>query len=149
MIDSFVFLQTEKKSYLESELNSRFSNDLGSQLTYHVTRKSESEFPKRKWRHQQKLERLQEKTTRKNDADNVNLGGEQLKKWVINLSKYKLSNLQESLLAKGQNYSPSPTISPYEEYIVATEKACRKLSYNEATVLRSEMAGMLRNTTTS
>ena len=66
-------------------------------------------------------------------------------KWVINLSKYKLSNLQENLFAKGLNYSPSPTKISYEEYIVATEKACRKLSNNEATVLRSEMAGMLRN----
>ena len=135
----------QQKSELESELNSRFSSDLASQLTDHVTRKSEAEFRKTKWRHQQKLERLQEKTTRKIDVDNVDLGGEQLKKWVINLSKYKLSNPQENLLAKGLNYSPSPTKIPYEEYIVATEKACRKLSNNEATVLRSEMAGMLRN----
>ena len=135
----------QQKSELKSELNSRFSSDLASQLTDHVTRKSEAEFRKTKWRHQQKLERLQEKTTRKIDVDNVDLGGEQLKKWVINLSKYKLSNPQENLLAKGLNYSPSPTKIPYEEYIVATEKACRKLSNNEATVLRSEMAGMLRN----
>ena len=75
----------------------------------------------------------------------MDLGGEQLKKWVINLSKYKTSKPQESLLAKGLNFSPSPGKIPYEDYIIATEKACRKLPSNEATVLRSEMAGLLRN----
>ena len=138
----------QQKSHLESELNSRFTGDLACQLTDHVTRKSESEFRKTKWRHQQKLERLQDNTAqkiRRNTADNVELGGEQLKKWAVNLSKYKTSKPQESLLAKGLNFSPSPTKIPYDEYIIATEKACRKLNNNEATVLRSEMAGLLRN----
>ena len=83
--------------------------------------------------------------TNRNTVGNVDLGGEQLKKWVINLFKYKTSKPQESLLAKGLNFSPSPGKIPYEDYIIATEKACRKLPSNEATVLRSEMAGLLRN----
>ena len=94
------------------------------------------------------MERLQEKSTnktRRNTADNVELGGEQLKKWFINLSKFKLNKPQESVLAKGLNFSPSPDKIPVEDYIVATELACQKLPNNEATVLRSEMAGVLRN----
>ena len=112
-----------------------------------MNRKSESEFRKTKWRHQQKLERLQETSTksRRNTAENVELGGEQLKKWVINLSKYKLTKPQESVLAKGLNYAPTPDKIPVEDYIVATELACQKLPGNEAMVLRSEMAGVLRS----
>ena len=125
----------------------RLSQDLASQLTDHVNRKSESEFRKTKWRHQQKLERLQETSTkpRRNTAENVELGGEQLKKWVVNLSKYKLTKPQESVLAKGLNYAPTPDKIPVEDYIVATELACQKLPGNEAMVLRSEMAGVLRS----
>ena len=62
-----------------------------------------------------------------------------------NQSIYKTSKPQESPLAKGLNFSPSPGKIPYEDYIIATEKACHKLPSNEATVLRSEMAGLLRN----
>ncbi|XP_072041389.1 uncharacterized protein [Amphiura filiformis] len=39
----------------------------------------------------------------------------------------------------------APSKIPYEDYIVATEQACRKLPSNEATVLRSEISGALRN----
>ena len=68
-----------------------------------------------------------------------------IKKWVINLSKYKLTKAQESELAKGLNYAPTPDKIPVKEYIVASELACQKLSNNEAMVLRSEMAGILSN----
>ena len=139
----------EQKTQLENDLNSRLSQDLASHVTDRVNRKSEGEFRKTKWRHQQKLERLQINSTtksRRNTAENVELGGEQLKKWVINLSKYKLNKPQESVLSKGLNYAPTPDKIPVEDYIVATELACGKLPNNEAMVLRSEMAGVLRST---
>ncbi len=66
-------------------------------------------------------------------------------KWVVNISKHKLTQPQETVLAKGLNFSPSPDQVPYEEYIVATEQACKKLPYNEAAILRSEIAGVLRS----
>ncbi|XP_072047007.1 uncharacterized protein [Amphiura filiformis] len=138
----------DQKTKFETKLNSRFPETLFGQVTDHVTRKTETEFCKTKWRHQQKLEKLQLTPTskgRRNTPDNVELNGEQLKKWVINLSKHKLTKPQESVLAKGLNFSPAPNKIPYEEYIVATEQACHKLSNNEATVLRSEIAGVLRN----
>ena len=94
------------------------------------------------------MERLQEKSTnktRRTTADNVALGGEQLKKWAINLSKFKLNKPQGGVLAKGSNFLPLPDKIPVEDYIVAMELACQKLPNNEATVFRSEMAGVLRN----
>ena len=125
-------------------MNSRLPSNLSIQVTDHVIRKAESEFQKSKWRQQQKLEGLQRKSTRRNTPDNPELGGEQLKKWVVNLSKHKLTDPQLSVLAKGLNFSPSPNKIPYDDYIVATELACKKLPYNEATVLRSEIAQALR-----
>jgi hypothetical protein len=140
----------EQKSRIENDINSRLSEaqELASQVTDHVTRKSDREFEKTKCRHQQKLVKLQQATapkTRRNSAENVELGGEQLKKWVINLSKFKLTKPQEEVLAKGLNFSPAPNKIPHEDFIVATELACGKLPYNESSVLRSEMAGLLRN----
>ncbi|XP_072017874.1 uncharacterized protein [Amphiura filiformis] len=141
----------EKKSRTENELFTRLpqDSDIAKHVTDHVTKKSESEFCKTKCRHARKLDRLQQHYVpiqSRNTPDNVELGGEQLKKWVINLSKHKLTKPQESILAKGLNFAPSPSKLPYEDYIIATELACRKLNNNnEATVLRSEMAGALRS----
>ena len=36
------------------------------------------------------------------------LSGEQLKKWVVNLSKYKLDKDETSILTKGLNFAISP-----------------------------------------
>ncbi|XP_072047082.1 uncharacterized protein [Amphiura filiformis] len=140
----------QQKSRLENDISSRVTDDIKNQVTDHVTRKTENEFQKTKWRHTQKLDRLIEKSrspinNRRNTAENPELGGEQLKKWVVNLSKYKLTQPQKSVLAKGLNFAPSPAVLPHEEYIVATELACRKLPSSEAAVLRSEMAGVLRS----
>ncbi|XP_072051475.1 uncharacterized protein [Amphiura filiformis] len=117
----------EEKSRVESVLLSKLPSDLADHVTEHVTRKSESEFNKTKWRHMEKLDRLQKQhrtKERRNTPENVELGGEQLKKWVVNLSKHNLTKSQESVLAKGLNFAPSPTKLPYEDYIVATELAC-------------------------
>ena len=92
----------------------------------HVTRKCENEFQKTRWRHQQKLNRLIGKSQavssglspKRNTAENPELGGEQLKEWVVNLSQYKLTNPQTTVLGEGLNYTPSPTAIPYEDYII-------------------------------
>ena len=42
-------------------------------------------------------------------------------KWVINLSKTKLTQAQESLLAKGPNFAISPVNIPNVDYITAIE----------------------------
>ena len=69
-----------------------------------------------------------------------------MKKWVINLSKYKLSKPQGSVLCKGLNFAVSPSKIPVNDFIVATELACDNLPNSEATVLRAEIAGVLRTT---
>ena len=79
---------------------------------------AKSTHEKTKWRHQQKIQRLETKRDRINDAD---LTGTQLKRWVINLSKYELSGNQNKILAKGLNYAVTPEKVPTEECVVAAE----------------------------
>ena len=49
------------------------------------------------------------------------------RKWVINLSKTRLTEAQESLLAKGPNFAITPTNIPNVDYITAIESVCPKL----------------------
>ena len=71
--------------------------------------------------------------------------GTQLKKWVINNTQRKLTEAQTSVLAKGLNFAVSVDKIPNEEYIIACEKACWKLSPGEAQNLRAEIAGVLKS----
>ena len=95
-----------------------------------------------KWRHQQKIQRLETKRDRINDAD---LTGTQLKRWVINLSKYKLSGNQNKILAKGLNYAVTPEKIPTEEFVVAAEQATWSLPQEQKDKLRADITGVLKS----
>ena len=73
------------------------------------------------------------------------LSGTQLKKWVVNLSKYKLNDSQNKVLAKGLNYAVSPTTVCTEEFVLATELACKKLAQPDAVQLRAKVASALHS----
>ena len=98
-----------------------------------------------------KLQNLEAKSkTSRNSAGNwrktePDLTGTQLKKWVINLSKYKLTQPQNRVLAKGLNYAVSPDNVCAEEFVLATELACRKLTYPESVQLRAKVASTLKS----
>ena len=108
-------------------------------------------------RQQRKYNRLLEKnersqpnnTTFQANRDAIDLSGTQLKKWVVNLSRYKLTNAQEKALSHGLNFAISPdnvhdpTI--VNDCIIACEKACWKLSPGEASQLRSEIVGAIKS----
>ena len=70
---------------------------------------------------------------------------------MVNLSKYKTSDVQNKLLARGLNYAVSPESivddpSITNEYIVACEKVCWKLPKGEAAQLRAEVVGSIKST---
>ena len=66
-------------------------------------------------------------------AQEPDLGGQQLKRWVVNLSKYNLNKAQNDVLEKRLNFAPTPTTFPVDEMIIATEKACWKIPEEERT----------------
>ena len=60
-------------------------------------------------------------------------------KWVINLSKTELTEVQKSVLSKGPNFAISPANVPNLDYITAIETMCSKLKEEDAAELRGEI----------
>jgi len=56
-------------------------------------------------------------------VDELDLTGTQLKRWVVNRSKYKLSGDQNRILVKGLNYAVTPDKLTTEEVVVAAGQA--------------------------
>ena len=50
--------------------------------------------------------------TRVSDGNNIDLSGTQLKKWVVNVSTYKLTEDQNRVLGKGLNFTVTPDKQP-------------------------------------
>ena len=123
---------------LLSKLNER-ETDI---VTSHLQACRENEFIRTKNHHISKLQRLQTRNQKRN-MDEVDLSGQQLKRWVINLSKYAISDQEISALSKGLNYAVTPKHLPVEDLIVATEQACHKLPVEEADTLRCKAMNIL------
>ena len=69
----------------------------------------------------------------------MDLSGEQLKRWVKNLSKYKQSPSELKVLSRGANFAISSSEIPVSEYVAQTESACGGLPEGKANELRSAM----------
>ena len=80
-------------------------------------------------------------TTSRDTADAIDKD-----KWVINLSRAPLTQVQASLLAHGPGYAVTPKHPPYGDYIAAIEKACSTMEPNSAEELRAEIRGSLKHT---
>lgn len=78
----------------------------------------------------------------------MELTGKQLKKWVINLSKYKLSEHQNKILAKRLNYAVTPEKVKTEEFVVAAEQAKWSFPQYQKDKFRADIAGVLKSAKT-
>ena len=67
-----------------------------------------------------------------------------MKKWVVNLSKYRLDKAENSVLAKGLNFDVTPCAVPVEDFVVITEKVCSHLSPDQAQTMRSDIANVMK-----
>ena len=128
---------------IEDKLKTVVPQDLAAEVKEFVNRSREREFIKTRDRHQEKLEKLINKKWSRSE-DSLDLSGTQMKRWVINLSKYKCTNSENSVLAKGLNFAISPEKIRVEEFIVATEQAAKLLSEVEAEDLRHSVVGELK-----
>ncbi|XP_072047013.1 uncharacterized protein [Amphiura filiformis] len=140
----------DKQSSLEQEINNEIpaESELTIQSSSHIARVRESTFEKSKCRQMRKLQILKEKSVNIDQkcrftTPELDFSGTQLKKWVVNLSQYKLSKSENSVLAKGLNFAVSPTNVCTEEFVLATELACRNLPNSEAVQLRAKVASTL------
>ena len=80
-----------------------------------------------------------------NKPSEPDLSGTQIKRWVVNLFKYKLNQDHTSVLSKGLNLAITPHRIPTNDIIVATELACKSFPSNEATQLRTEIVGAIKS----
>jgi len=82
---------------------------------------------------------------RQKTDEEPDLPATQLKQWVVNLSKYKLTNSETKVLAvaKGLSFAVSSDTTPKKEYIVATKQASWHLPPDQAESLRADMAGLI------
>ena len=78
-----------------------------------------------------------------NNNNNQLEAGPDNSKWVINLSKTKLTEAQESLLAKGPNFAITPVNIPNVDYITAIESVCPKLKEEDDMELRADINSIL------
>ena len=138
-----------KHNAINVDIETRVNPEVKTQVDFHVNSSRVAESEKCKIRQIRKLDRLREKSEAKLSPlkrhDNVDLSGNQLKKWVTNLSKHKLTEPEENVLQKGLNFAVSCDNIPNEEFIVATEKACSFIPADERPALRAEIVGVLRN----
>ena len=121
---------------------------LRKQTKDHIATAKETTYQNTKRRHLKKLQNLADKSAvkKKKSLDSTpDLSGTQLKKWVVNLSKYKLTDNQTKVLAKGLNFAISPKDVCAEDFVVATEVACKKVPEADRATLRAKIASVLKS----
>jgi len=91
-----------QRTTLESSIGQVLSEDDKVSVFSHLSATKDKEFTYYRENQMKKFERLTIRLGQRGGSkDNVDLSGEQLKKWVVNISKYKLSESETSVLAKG------------------------------------------------
>ena len=121
-----------KRSKINGDLNSRgFPDNVNKAITEHIAQSREKSFQDVRARQLRKFDRLVDKQQKKAGNQKrrdttVDLSGSQLKKWVVNLSKYKVTCSQTKVLSRGLNFAVTPDNlhepSFVNEYIIACEK---------------------------
>ena len=138
-----------KKEHLQTDVYNEIPevSELGQEIVKHIVTVKETTYLDTKSYHLKKLQNLEDKTAKKKkfDCSDIDLSGLQQKKWVINLFKYKLNQPQTNVLAKGLNYTISPPDICAEEFVLATELACKNLSQVDGIQLRAKVASILKS----
>ncbi|XP_072044968.1 uncharacterized protein [Amphiura filiformis] len=118
----------------------------------HVENNRKHEEETTKERHKKKINWLLEKkelADKNKVSTELDLSGTQLKKWrekwVKNISDQDLTDPQQKLLSRGLGFAVAVDHIPHDDFIVACETACTKLSIEEAQNLRMEVAGTLKS----
>jgi len=117
----FLRLESERK---QTELFGKLPSHIHSEISRHLDNSRESEFERLKWRQKQKFVKQMTKVKKYAEKEQ-DLSGTQIKQWVVHLSKHKLNESQNKVLAKWLNFVVSPyhIHIPTSQYIVATEQA--------------------------
>ena len=134
----------EGKSEIENKLFEQLSAWEKQEVSDFIAHAHNWTFDKTKTRHREKFERLKEKSE-KQDTCNEEKYKNITNRWVVNLSDVRLEPEANSLLRKGLNFAVTPNRLPVDEFITATEVACRHLKPADADSLRSDVVKTLKS----
>ena len=68
-----------------------------------------------------------------------------MKKLILNVSIYKLTEKQTRVIGNRLNFAVTPDKPAVEEFVIATEQARRSLLITKSEQLRSQVAGILKS----
>ena len=88
----------------------------------------------------------EEAATSTTTAHNNNNNNNNTAKWVHNLSKTPLTEVQEKALAHGPNFVITTKEPPVSEYISQIERVCQQLEKGKVEELRGEIKQILKKT---
>ena len=134
----------DKKDELEINLFKHLSQEERQEVETFVARAQSYTFETTKTKQREKFNRLLEKNSQSKTPVNDQKYANITKRWVLNLSDIRLEPEAESLLKKGLNFAITPKCVPTDEFITATEVACRQLKQEAADSLRSDIVKTLR-----
>jgi len=101
---------------LENSIRQVLRDDEKVSVYAHLSTAHDKEFLLYRGNQKKKYDRLTSKLGQGGGPkDHTDLSSEQLKKWVVNISKYKLSEPETSILAKGLNFAIASVVIPTEE----------------------------------
>ena len=87
----------------------------------------------------EKLTQLKSSTGKKNRTENAD------SKWVINISKHRLTEMKTKVLALGSNFAVSQKTIPKQKIISEVEKGLRLLSASVGNITRSKIVSVLNS----
>ena len=136
---------------VENELKGRLPNTVFNTLKARNCERAKKAFEKSSESQKNKFRILTHQNTRQqtitinaNEQEQEHQTTTQIKeKWVKNLSKRELSDTERNVLSKGAGFAVVPKQIPYNDYIIATERACKVLDKGQADALRGEITEIL------
>ena len=142
------------RSNCDEYLFTRLPNSCYQEVRHWMAHAQRTRFVDIRERQKSKFERLREKSKclDKNDSTIVDIDNQTKEnlqnKWVVNLSKRKMTSDETKLLKKGMNFAVTPQNFPVNDYVIGIESACRQLGpeSKQADRLRSDLVKIIKNT---
>ena len=133
----------DQKKELEDKLFTKLSTEEKQEAKAFIAHAQSRTFELTKTKQRERFQRLLEKKGLPCTA-NAKKYANITKRWVVNISDVKLEPEAESLLRKGLNYAITPKSLPVDEYITATEIACKQIKPETADILRNDVVKAIK-----
>ena len=126
----------EKKEATKDRVLKELSDNDKQEVEEFIAHAQAWQFEDTKSKQRQKFDKLWERLPNSTNSQGQDKYPNITKRWVVNLSNIRLEPEADSLLKKGLNFAVTPRTAPVDEYITATELACKQLTTEAADSLQ-------------